>query len=221
MSLAIFDLDNTLIAGDSDHAWGEFLIEQGIVNAQSYKQANDLFYQQYQRGELDIYAYLSFALEPLTQFSLTQLKSLHQQFMKDKIDPLLLPKAFDLLKKHRNQGDYLLIITATNRFITGPIAERLGVDDILASEPEIVDGKYTGRISGTPCYQEGKVERLNQWFKNHDQDLKDSYFYSDSHNDIPLLEQVDHPVVVDADEQLLSHAKKRGWTSISLRDQAG
>ena len=218
MSLAIFDLDNTLIAGDSDHAWGEFLIEQGIVDAQSYKQSNDLFYQQYQRGELDIHAYLSFALAPLVQFDLQQLKSLHQQFMRDKIDPIMLPKAIELLKKHRDQGDYLLIITATNRFITGPIAEQLGVDDILASEPEIVDGQYTGRISGIPCFQEGKVKRLNQWFNDQDQNLKGSYFYSDSHNDIPLLEQVDHPVVVDADEQLLAHAKKKGWSKISLRD---
>ncbi len=218
MSLAIFDLDNTLIGGDSDHLWGEFLVEQGIVDSDQFRETNDRFYEDYKRGELDILAYLAFALEPLTRFDPEQLAELHRRFMTTSIEPIMLPKAQALLQKHRDRGDFLLIITATNRFITGPIAEYLGVDDILASEPEVIDGRYTGRISGTPCYQDGKVMRLQAWLQARDMDLRDSYFYSDSHNDIPLLQEVDHPVAVDADEQLHALALEQGWPSISLRD---
>ncbi len=217
LTLAIFDLDNTLIAGDSDHAWGEFLVEQGIVDGESYKQANDRFYEDYKRGQLDIHQYLSFALEPLTRFNLEQLADLHQRFMTEKVTPMMLPSAKALLDKHRDAGDFLLIITATNRFVTGPIAERLGVDDILASEPELIDGAYTGRVAGTPCYQEGKVERLQSWLQSTGRDLSGSYFYSDSHNDLPLLKEVQHPVAVDADPELEAYAKKMGWPHISLR----
>ncbi len=217
MALAIFDLDNTLLAGDSDHAWGEFLVEQGLVNRATYKQANDKFYQDYLHGTLDIYAYQTFALEPLTRFEPEQLVQLHQQFMQLKIAPIMLSKAIDLLAQHRQAGDFLLIITATNRFVTGPIAELLGVDDILATEPEVIDGRYTGNLIGTPCFQEGKVVRLNQWLDDHDHDLSGSYFYSDSRNDIPLLERVDHPVAVDADAALAEHALAQGWSLISLR----
>ena len=217
MALAIFDLDNTLIAGDSDHAWGEFLIDQGLVNRETYKQANDSFYQDYLNGTLDIFAYQAFALQPLTRFTPEQLTQLHQQFMQQQIAPLMLSKASALLERHRQAGDFLLIITATNRFVTGPIAELLGVDDILATEPEVIEGRYTGNLVGTPCYQEGKVTRLNQWLKDRDHSLKGSYFYSDSRNDIPLLELVDHPVAVDADEVLTAQAKAKGWSLISLR----
>lgn len=217
LSLAIFDLDNTLIAGDSDHAWGEFLVEQDIVDGDTYKQANDRFYEDYKRGQLDIHQYLAFALEPLTRFNLQQLTDLHQQFMAEKVAPIMLPKAKALLQKHRDAGDYLLIITATNRFVTGPIAELLGVDDILASEPELVDGCYTGGVSGTPCYQAGKVERLQDWLKATGKDLSGSYFYSDSHNDLPLLKEVQHPVAVDADPELEAYAEKMSWPHISLR----
>ncbi|MEH6470679.1 MAG: HAD family hydrolase [Halopseudomonas sp.] len=217
MALAIFDLDNTLLGGDSDHAWGEFLVEQGLVEPDRYQQANDGFYQDYLRGELDIYAYQAFALEPLTHFEPEQLSQLHQQFMQLKIVPMMLDKATELLQQHRQAGDFILIITATNRFVTGPIAEHLGVDDILATEPELIDGRYTGQLIGTPCYQEGKVVRLNQWLEERDHDLSGSYFYSDSRNDIPLLELVDHPIAVDADEALTQHAKAKGWSLISLR----
>lgn len=217
MALAIFDLDNTLLAGDSDHAWGEFLVEQGLVDRIRYKQANDAFYQDYLRGTLDILAYQAFALEPLTRFEPEQLSELHKAFMQHKILPIQLDKATQLLASHRQAGDFLLIITATNRFVTGPIAQMLGVDDILATEPEQIDGRYTGRISGIPCYQEGKVVRLNQWLENSAFDLDGSYFYSDSRNDIPLLERVDHPVAVDADAALTAHAKRKGWSLISLR----
>lgn len=222
MNLAIFDLDNTLIAGDSDHSWGEFLVEKKLVDADSYKRANDQFYEDYERGQLDIHAYQEFALQPLTQHSMAQLAELHQQFMAEKIDPLRLSQADALLQQHRDQGDYLLIITSTNRFITQPIADALGVDYLLATEAEIVDGRYSGKMIGTPCYQEGKITRLNQWLQQADQHgftgtLENSYFYSDSINDAPLLHEVTYPVVVDADDALTALAKEQGWKIISLR----
>jgi HAD superfamily hydrolase (TIGR01490 family) len=218
VALAIFDLDNTLLGGDSDHAWGEFLVEQAVVDGQAYKEANDRFYQDYLRGTLDIHEFQAFAMKPLTQLTADQLESLHRQFMEQKIAPMLLDQATELLHKHRQAGDFLLIITATNRFITGPIAELLEVDDILATEPEMIYGRYTGKIAGTPCFQDGKIVRLNEWLEGNDHQLTDSYFYSDSRNDIPLLELVDHPVAVDADEVLTEHAKAKGWPIISLRD---
>ena len=194
MSLAIFDLDNTLLNGDSDHAWGEFLCEKGIVDVEEYRQANDYFFQQYKSGTLDIFEFLSFALKPLTNNSVEQLKIWHKEFMTEKVAPMMLTKAATLLQKHRDQGDYLLIITATNRFVTGPIAEQLGVDDILATEPEMIDERYTGNVAGTPCFQHGKVERLNSWLETRNYSLENSYFYSDSQNDLALLQLVDNPV---------------------------
>lgn len=217
MSLAIFDLDNTLLNGDSDHAWGEFLCEKGIVDSEQYSQANDYFYQQYKAGTLDIYEFLEFALKPLADHDAKTLQQLHQQFMQEKIAPMMLEKSATLLQKHRDQGDFLLIITATNRFVTGPIAEQLGIDDILATEPEQIDGEYTGKISGTPCFQHGKVERLNSWLENNQHSLENSYFYSDSINDKPLLDLVTNPVAVDPDELLEQAAKANGWPIISLR----
>ncbi len=217
MALAIFDLDNTLIAGDSDHAWGEFLVEKGLVDPIDYKNQNDYFYQQYQRGSLDIEEYLTFALAPLASHDSDSLQQWHSEFMQAKIAPMLLDSAKDLLLKHRNQGDYLLIITSTNSFITGPICKLLAVDDYIATVPEQIAGNYTGRVAGTPAYREGKIERLNQWLTSHDQSLKGSYGYSDSINDLPLLEAVDYPVVVDGDQPLKDQASARGWPSISLR----
>ncbi len=220
MSLAIFDLDNTLIGGDSDHAWGQFLVDQGIVDREQYQRANDHFYQQYQGGGLDIDEYLAFALKPLSEHSLQQLLSWHGQFMRDCIEPLLLPAAAELLQKHLQQGDTLLIITATNLFVTEPIARRLGVEHILASEPELVDGQYSGAVVGTPCFQAGKITRLQEWLQGRPEDLTGSYFYSDSHNDIALLEVVDNPVVVDPCPTLADIARQRGWPIISLREPA-
>lgn len=217
MSLAIFDLDNTLLHGDSDHAWGEFLCEQGLVDSEVYRQANDYFYQQYQQGTLDITEFLEFALKPLASIPPAQLSALHQQFMTEKVAPMITDKALALLQKHRDQGDFLLIITATNRFVTGPIAERLGVDAILATDPEQIDGRYTGKVAGTPCFQDGKVVRLNAWLAETGHSMQGSYFYSDSRNDLPLLEQVEFPVAVDADETLTRIAQERGWPVISLR----
>lgn len=218
MALAIFDLDNTLLGGDSDHAWGEFVAEQGIVDGEEFQRQNDLFYQQYQRGQLDIDAYLHFALAPLIGRDPEVLRQWHRQFMEIKITPMLLPKAEQLLDKHREQGDYLLIMTSTNSFVTAPIAQLLGVDEILASDGEIIDGRYTGAPIGTPCFQEGKVTRLNQWLEYNNQSLDGAYFYSDSHNDLPLLEVVDKPVAVDPDDTLRQHAEDKGWAIMSLRD---
>jgi HAD superfamily hydrolase (TIGR01490 family) len=218
VSLAIFDLDNTLLSIDSDHAWGEFLLEQGAVDPVAYRDANDRFMADYEAGTLDIHAFLAVALKPLADNSPEQLAAWHQQFMASKIEPHILPKGEELVARHRSRGDTLLIITATNRFITGPIAERLGVDDLIAVEPEIVDGRYTGRVKGTPSYREGKVVRLDEWLADKDLTLDDAWFYSDSHNDLALLEKVDHPVAVDPDPSLREVAEARGWRIISLRD---
>ncbi|XKE44635.1 HAD-IB family hydrolase [Halomonas organivorans] len=218
MSLAIFDLDNTLLSIDSDHAWGEFLLEQGAVDPVAYKEANDRFMADYEAGTLDMAEFLAVALKPLAENSPEQLAAWHQQFMASKIEPHILPQGEELIARHRARGDTLLIITATNRFITGPIAERLGVDDLIAVEPERIDGRYTGRVSGVPSYREGKVTRLEQWLEGRELSLHDAWFYSDSHNDLALLERVDHPVAVDPDETLRQAAEARGWRIISLRD---
>lgn len=218
MSLAIFDLDHTLLSGDSDHAWGEFLVRQQIVDPSHYQRQNDHFFAQYQQGTLDIHEYLAFALEPLTRFSVQELDLLHRQFMREYIQPMRQYKADALLRQHRERGDFLLIITATNRFITAPIARALGVDDLLATDPELQGNRYTGRVKGVPCYREGKVERLRQWLEDTEQTLEDSYFYSDSINDLPLLEAVTHPFVVDGDERLQAEAQRRQWPTLSLRN---
>ncbi len=218
MSLAIFDLDNTLLSTDSDHAWGEFLLEQGAVDPVAYREANDRFLADYEAGTLDMQAFLEVALRPLAEHSPEQLAAWHQQFMASKIEPHILHKGEELVARHRTRGDTLMIVTATNRFITGPIAERLGIDELIAVEPEMVDGRYTGRASGIPSYREGKVERLEQWLADSDLTLDGSWFYSDSHNDLPLLEKVDHPVAVDPDPTLREVAEARGWKIISLRD---
>lgn len=217
MTLAIFDLDNTLIAGDSDHAWGQFLSDKGIVDAKMYEQANDQFYQDYLNGELDIQRYLEFSLAPLTAHPLPDLLNWRKQFVDERIKPLMLDKADALVRSHREQGHYILIITATNHFVTEPIAEQLGVDHLIATNPEMIDGRYTGAIEGIPSFQEGKVTRLNDWLKEKQFSLEGSFFYSDSHNDIPLLDIVDTPVAVDPDEKLEAHAQQHGWKIISLR----
>lgn len=217
MTLAIFDLDNTLIAGDSDHTWGEFLIEKGVVDEESYKSANDRFFEDYKRGEFDIYAYLDFSLAPFSRLENAQLTSLHNEFMETKIEPMVLPKGIDLIQHHKDEGHTLLIITATNRFITEPIAKRLGIETILATEGEVVNGRFTGNVSGVPCYREGKVTRLKKWLEKNDKSLNKSYFYSDSATDLPLLELVTYPHAVDPDKTLKMLAKERNWAIISLR----
>ena len=218
MPLALFDLDNTLIAGDSDHGWGEFLVGKKIVDADYYKQMNDQFYQDYQNGQLDMSAYLEFSLAPLGKLSHVELKQLHSQFMEEVIEPLWLTKAETLLQKHRDSGDTLMIITSTNRFVVEPICNKLGVEHLIATELEQKNDQYTGQVSGIPSYKEGKVTRLNQWLEQSGLDMAGSSFYSDSINDLPLLEIVDHPVAVDPCSQLRVVALQRGWDIISLRD---
>lgn len=220
MSLAIFDLDNTLLSGDSDHAWGEFLVAKGIVDKTLYQQANDHFYQQYQKGILDIHDYLAFALKPLSEHSKAQLDRWHERFMQEVIEPWRLPKGEAMLNWHKARGDCVLMATSTNRFIAEPIAKRLGVEHLIATELAFENGRYTGDIVGVPCYQQGKVTHLQAWLSAHQQNLDGSYGYSDSHNDIPLLEQVAYPYAVDADPELTSVAKQRGWSLISFRDHS-
>ncbi len=217
MSLAIFDLDNTLLGGDSDYLWGRFLVEQGLVDSE-YQQENQRFYGDYEAGTLDIYAYQAFMLQPLTGRPLHELHAWRERFMADKIEPIMLPKADQLLNQRRNAGDVLVIVTATNRFITEPIAERLRIPHLLATEPEMIDGRYTGRTVGLACFQQGKVARLEAWLAETGHDLAGSGFYSDSHNDLPLLNRVTYPVAVDPDPKLTRHARECGWPIISLRD---
>lgn len=218
MTLAIFDLDGTLLSGDSDYAWGQFLVEKGLVDTQVYKEANDRFFLEYQAGTLDIHEYLAFSLAPLTQFTMTQLSELHNTFMEEKVRPMMQTKAAALLKHHKEQGHFLLMITATNQFVTQPISDALGMDHIIAPIPEIVEGHYTGNIVGVPSFQGGKVTRLNDWLAETGYSMEGSYFYSDSRNDLPLLELVTHPVAVDADDTLSELAKERDWPHISLRN---
>lgn len=217
MRLALFDLDNTLLAGDSDHAWGDYLCERGILDGVAYKARNDAFYQDYLAGRLNIRDYLNFCLEILGRTEMAQLEQWHREFMRDCIEPIILAKGEALLEQHRAAGDRLVIITATNRFVTGPIAARLGVETLLATECEMQDGRYTGRTTDVPCYQEGKVTRLERWLGETGLSLEGSYFYSDSRNDLPLLERVSHPVAVDPDPILRAEAEKRGWPVMSLR----
>lgn len=217
MTIAIFDLDNTLIAGDSDHSWGEYLVQRGLVDSHKYRQINDGFYQDYLRGQLDIHAYQRFVLNQVAKFSPQQRQQLLDDFMRDCIAPLWLPKAQALLTKHREQGHFLLIITATNAFITQPIAQALGVDQLIATEPELIDGQYTGEIIDPPCYQEGKVARWQAFMQSRNNPDEPCYFYSDSINDLPLLQAVSHPVAVDPCERLRAEAEARHWPIISLR----
>ena len=216
MALALFDLDNTLLNGDSDYLWGQFLVERGIVDGSFYESENQRFYDQYLQGSLDIHEFLRFQLEPLARHNRLQLESWRADYLQEKIIPILLDNARKLIDSHRDQGDETVIITATNRFITEPIANYFGVHTLLATEPEMKDGQYTGGVNGTPCFQEGKVENLQTWLKHNDRSLEDSWFYSDSHNDLPLLELVDHPVAVNPDDRLAAIADKRDWPVINL-----
>jgi len=217
MSLTIFDLDNTLISDDSDHLWGEFLVEKKLVDGDEYATANTQFYNDYCQGKLDIDEYLRFALSFLAEHPIEKLHQWREQFVNEKIRPLVLPAAQKLVEKHRNNGDTLMVITATNRFVTEPIVKLFGIPTMLATEPELIDGRYTGQYIDEPCYQEGKVSRLTNWLANSNIDLSNSTFYSDSHNDIPLLNKVTHPVAVDPDEQLKHHAIEHNWSIITLR----
>jgi HAD superfamily hydrolase (TIGR01490 family) len=219
MPLALFDLDNTLLAGDSDYLWGCFLVDKGLVDRQLYEEANERFYHQYQQGELDIHEFLNFALQPLAEIDAGILQSLHREFMASQIRPLMTRRGQELIAKHRSNGDHPVIITATNSFVTRPIAQAFGVDDLIATEPEMSAGRYTGRVAGIPCFQQGKIARLHAWLEVSKMDFANSWFYSDSHNDLPLLEEVAHPVAVDPDDILRAVANERGWQITSFRDR--
>lgn len=218
LTLAIFDLDNTLLAGDSDYLWGRFLVERGIVDGAAYEAANDRFYRDYRDGNLDIHEFLAFALRPLAENDPDSLHSWRAAFVEEKIRPIVPTAARALVERHRKAGHTLVIVTATNRFVTEPIAALFGVDHLLATTPELRDGRYTGAVSGVPTFQEGKVRVLRTWLAETGESLEGSYFYSDSHNDLPLLEAVAHPIVVDPDEPLRRAAEAHGWPVITLRE---
>jgi HAD superfamily hydrolase (TIGR01490 family) len=216
-NLAIFDLDHTLLDGDSDYLWGQFLVEEGLVDGESYERQNREFYEAYNAGTLDIDAFAAFSLKPLTEHEPEALYALRRRFVKEKIEPCVAKGAPALLQKHRAPGDTLLITTATNAFITAPIAELLGVPNLLATEPEMVDGRYTGRVSGHANFRDGKVLRLRQWLEQRQIQYGHSTCYSDSHNDLPLLGFADTAVAVDPDPTLRAEAQRRGWAVISLK----
>ena len=221
MNLALFDLDYTLLTGDSDHAWGEFLVEEGVVDRADYGRRNDFFWGQYKAGTLDIREYLAFTLAPLTGKSAAELQPLHQRYMTKKIEPMINSKAMALLANHAD--DLCAIVTATNTFITAPIAARFGVPHLIGCDVEMIDGRYTGRPIGEPSFRDGKVTRVNRWLGSlaaKDKKLSDferSYFYSDSHNDLALMEAVSHPVAVNPDDILRAYAENQGWPIISTR----
>jgi len=219
MRLALFDLDNTLLAGDSDFEWAQYLIEQGVLDREVYEARNQTFFDQYKAGTLDIHEFLDFQLKPLSRHPRVQLDAWHADFMTRKIIPIIASGTPALLEKHRD--DVRVIITATNSFVTAPIAAYLGVPHLIATEPEQLDGEFTGRLHGLPSFKEGKVRRLLEWLSLRGQsweDVTESWFYSDSLNDLPLLEVVRHPVAVDPDATLKTHAESRNWPVLSLRD---
>jgi HAD superfamily hydrolase (TIGR01490 family) len=219
-NLALFDLDNTLLAGDSDYNWSLFLIKQGLLDEKTHHERNEQFYLDYKNGNLDIYKFLAFQLKPLSEHSVADLNALHAKYMDSVIRPMMTQKAQDLVNQHKAQGDLCLVITATNSFVTKPIAQAYGIAHLIGTDPEMVNGAYTGGVAGVPSFQEGKVTRLKQWLAERGQELADfeqSYFYSDSHNDLPLMKLVTHPVAVDADAKLTDFAQQHGWPHISLR----
>ena len=217
MALAIFDLDETLISTDSDHEWGQYVADAGLVDAVVHRQRNDEFYEQYRVGKLDINAYLAFTCSVLTRHPLDLLHQHRAEFVESRIKPKVLPRAIDLVNSHRDQGNYVMVITATIEFITRPIVDLFGIETLLAPIPEFADGRYTGAIAGVPAFGAGKVTRLKSWLKDSDHDLGGSFFYSDSHNDLPLLKQVDNPIAVDPDPILKQEAAKNRWSVVSLR----
>lgn len=218
MILALFDLDNTLLAGDSDFEWAQFLIEQGVLDREVYEARNQEFYDQYKAGTLDIHEFLDFQLKPLARHPRETLNAWHDEFMTHKIRPLIREHALELVRRHR--GDLCAMVTATNSFVTAPIAREFGIPHLIATEPEVrADGQFTGRVTGIPSFREGKVTRLDAWLAGRGESLasfEESYFYSDSLNDLPLLARVTKPVAVDPDDTLRRHAEQHGWTVMTL-----
>ena len=219
MNLALFDLDNTLLNGDSDFEWSQFLIRIGILDRELFEVKNLAFYEQYKAGTLDIHEFLDFQLKPLSRHSRKVLDAWHRQFMQESILPIVTQPARDLVEQHRKAGDVCVIITATNSFVTSPIAREFGVEHLIATEPEHENGEFTGRVADVPCFREGKITRLNSWLTDRGWTLDsfdDSTFYSDSLNDLPLLCKVKHPVAANPDAILRAHAEQHGWRIISL-----
>ena len=220
MNLTLFDLDNTLLACDSDYEWGQFLVDRGVIERAEYEAQNAAFYEQYKAGALDIHEFLGFALRPLAEHSPGDLERWHGDFMATRIRPEIGLKARALVRSHMEARDLCAVVTATNSFVTAPIALELGIPHLIATEPERVNGRFTGRVAGEPCFREGKIARVEAWLAADGRKLGEfarSTFYSDSHNDLPLLERVTHPVAVDPDPALAAEAKRRGWPVISLR----
>jgi HAD superfamily hydrolase (TIGR01490 family) len=215
--LALFDLDNTLLHGDSDHLWGEFLIDKQLVDPVWHKEQNDRFFVAYQDGTLNIKEWLEFQLKPMTLRPYDYWVALRGEFIETHIKPIVLKKGREALEEHRQRNDILVIITATNYFITRPIADILGVEHLLATRPEVINNRFSGDTTGTITYQEGKITALNEWMKRNHTNLTGSAFYSDSFNDIPLLSLVDTPVAVDPDNTLRQHAIDNGWNITSFR----
>jgi HAD superfamily hydrolase (TIGR01490 family) len=220
VKLALFDLDNTLLAGDSDFEWAQFLIAKGVLDREVHEAKNREFYEHYKAGTLDIHAFLDFQLKPLSRHPRPQLEAWHREYLETRIRPMITEKSRALVKEYLQKADQVAIITATNRFVTGPIAREFGVEHLIATEVEEVDGQYTGRGAGIPCFKEHKITRLEMWLAEQGwlwEDVTESWFYSDSLNDLPLLSKVTHPVAVDPDDTLEAHAKLNGWPIISLR----
>jgi len=220
LNLAIFDLDNTLLAGDSDFQWGQFLIEKGLLKREEHEARNIEFYEDYKAGRLDIHAFLNFQLKPLSDHPRAKLNEYLAQYIESKVRPMMTEKARALVNQHKANGDLLMIITATNSFVTGPIAAAFGVEHLIGTDPEQVNGEFTGKVAGLPSFQEGKVTRLNDWLSARGQSLADfetTWFYSDSHNDLPLMKRVSQPVAVDPDDVLRTYAEQQSWPIISLR----
>jgi hypothetical protein len=221
--LALFDLDHTLLPCDSDYEWGQFLARIGVVDGEYYARKNDRFYQDYKDGKLDIHEFLRFALKPLSEHSRAQLKEWHDAFMQEVISGQLRQEAIDLVKRHQDAGDLCCVITATNSFVTRPIVESFGIEHLIATEPATIDNhplsNYSGEVKGIPNFREGKILNLHDWLASQKLSLDAlpySYFYSDSMNDLPLLEKVSHPVATNPDDRLRTEAKQRNWPILEL-----
>ncbi|WOE30533.1 MULTISPECIES: HAD family hydrolase [unclassified Acinetobacter] len=209
MKLALFDLDHTLLNTDSDHSWGEFLVNEGLVDPVRHRQMNDQFYEDYKAGQLDPIAYNEFVFEFLTQHDSIYLTELHQLFMQKVIRPQMRPEGFKAIQKHQQAGHQLVGITATSDFITRPIFHEFGITEVIATNAEVIDGQYTGKVINIPCYQQGKLVRLNQWLAGRN--VVESWAYSDSINDRFLLEYADHAIAVNPDERLKHLAQQQEW----------
>ena len=221
MRLTLFDLDNTLLSGDSDHGWGEFVVRHRLVDVDDYRRRNQRFYDDYKAGKLDQMAYQRFSLEPLTRYSPVELERWHARFMDETVRPMMSPASRALVGERLAAGDLVAIVTSTNRFITEPIARAYGIEHLIATNPEMREGRYTGEVEGLPAFREGKVRRLDDWLQQRGtrrQKFDETWFYSDSINDLPLLEHVSHPVAVDPDADLKAIAEQRRWPIISLRE---